>query len=459
MRLESKFKILFLVAFSMSVLSCKPDDPDYFEDVAFDLAGETSKTWVMNAMPTGPCAPELLLPLNTITNLTLYRENQFGLYDDFNCITRVSWSVEDNKPGRSGRNIYLSLTIFDPVQQVTSPYQQRFLVTVNGGAISLTDESTGARYTGIASETPYDVNAICTNGVYDPAFENDKDCGGICPTVCGPQAKLVTAPNSMALLSGGQSIAFLDLEDGRIKVVEGANNTPTLLSEKEVLGFDVARSNSGGFLLTSDPGNFQIRNFQSNGAEGLPINLTSNTGLGLFAQETHIRVSNQGTAGFATYSGLELSTYNNANQIISSATLPGVFDITYLDNSTPFKVFVLAGDRYEIYDAFSLGTTPSTSQPIGGIIDADFGAELDNAGADYVYVVNNTSNQLVIIDEGTGTVVGNFDLSSYGTGPSLVSVKEDVIAVYFSLDNRVVFFDHNSANLPWTLTVIKKWNF
>jgi hypothetical protein len=71
MRLESKYCLLFLITLCLSVLSCKPDKTDYFEDVAFDLAGETSKTWVMNAMPTGPCAPELLLPLNTITNIVL----------------------------------------------------------------------------------------------------------------------------------------------------------------------------------------------------------------------------------------------------------------------------------------------------------------------------------------------------------------------------------------------------
>jgi hypothetical protein len=330
-------------------------------------------------------------------------------------------------------------------------------VTVNGGAISLTNSNTGAVYTGIASETPYDVQALCNNSIYDPAFENNIDCGGLCPAECNDPAKLIVAPTSMALLSGGQSIAIMDAFDNKIKIIEGPNEAPVLSTDISALGFDISRNNSGGFLLASDPGNFQIRSFQSSGAENIPISLLDNGSL--TASETHIRVSNQNSSGFAAYSGFELSSYNNTNQIISSATLPGVFDITHIDNIAPAKVFALVGDRYEIYDALNLGNTPFFSQSIGGIIDADFGAELDNAGSDYVYVVNNTSNQLVIIDESTGSVVGNFDLSGYGASPSLISVRDDVIAVYFGADNRMVFFDHNSNSLPWELTVIKKWNF
>lgn len=458
MHLKNKISGLVLVFLSLVMFGCKPDEPEYFEDLAFDLAGETSKTWVMNAMPTGPCAPHLLLPLNALTNLTLYREDQLALYDDFNCITRASWSIDGNQPGRTGRKAYLTLIIFDPLQQINSPYQQRFLVTVNGGAISLTDQSTGARYTGIASETPYDVNAICNNGIYDPGFENGKDCGGFCPIDCGTNPDnpiaLIGNPDGMAILGGGQNIAFI--EGNQVKIISGPDGDPIIFRKFTLSGvFDINRSSNGGFIIASDPGNFQLRNFQSDGAELSPITLLNNGAL--TAQETHIRVSNQSTVGLATYSNTNfLSGYNNANQITATGNTFGVFDITLIDNIAPAKIFALVGAQYELYSILDV-VNFEYSLSIGGLIDADFGTEV-SSGQDFIYAINNATNQLVVIDELDGSVVQPFDLSSYGNNPGFISVSDDLIAVYFTNENRVVFFDHDRSALPNMLTPRKTWN-
>lgn len=468
MRLASSL-VSFIVLGSLLVLSsCKPDNTDNLENMLYDLTGGDSRTWLMEEMPIGACDP-FPSSFDYYGRLVMSQQNQEGWYINSQCGFRAKWKLDPFEDEKKEGYAYLTLTLFNGSK---IEYEQRFLLSfyVNenepeytgeyGMRILLKDLSTGLETSGGLleyGESPISLKSYCQNGEFN-FRERGIDCGGICPTDCG-ETKI--NPYSIALLDGGQSVAILNqsfwyeliILDGPNEAYNRKKVTPTSFGRYA----QINRSEAGGFWVPGNPasGSGSFINFLANGTQTSPITVSQDVGFG----GTYDKLSNQTASGFAAFSeNSVLQSFDNANQLVSTSKVvfDALSDLTYIDDHSPAKVLVVDARRFTAFNASDLNAAPIFVKPVDGIVDADFGVEADTPGESFIYAIKANSQELLVMDSETGDVLDALSLAAYGT-PQFISVRDDVVAVYFSSSKKLVFFNHNATTLPGTLSVLKTW--